>query len=161
MRLTKTLAGLAGALLVAFHGWLLAMQFVDGRLVEPWQVLRWIIAAGLMAGLVAVRWQGSSIFSRKSVAIWVLAASLHGPSVAADVSGALDSPALPETLATIALLVVNSGALALGLWILAGRCSRRDRRPRLVSQPVLAFAAAGIFAAGFSPPFSPRPPPRA
>jgi hypothetical protein len=161
MRLTKTLAGLAGALLVAFHGWLLALQFADGRLVEPWQVLRWIIAAGLVAGLVAVRWQGSSIFSRKSVAIWALAASLHGPSVAAAAGAPLDSPAHPDTLATLVLLAVSSGVLALGLSILARRCSRSDRRPPLASRPALAFAAVGILAASFSPPFSPRPPPRA
>lgn len=161
MRFTRNLAGVAGALLVAFHGWLLASQFADGRLVDPWVVFRWILAAGLVASLVAIRRQGSSIFGRKSVSIWVLAALLHGPAIAADFGGAIDSPALPEVVATIALQVVKSAALALGLWILAGLFARRDRKPLLSSEPVLAFAAAGILSDRFSPPFSPRPPPRA
>ena len=29
-----------GAILVAFHGWLLASQFADGRLAEPWLLAR-------------------------------------------------------------------------------------------------------------------------
>ena len=161
MRLTKTLAGFAGALLVTFHGWLLASQFADGRLVDPWVTFRWILAAVLVASLVAIRRQGASIFGRKSVAIWVLAASLHGPAVAADFGGVFDLPALPEVVATIALQAVSAASLAIGLWVLAGLFVRRERKPRLFSGPALAFAAAGISSDRFAPPFSPRPPPRA
>lgn len=157
----KTLAALAGALLVAFHGWLLASQFADGRLVDPWVLFRWIVAAGLVAGLVAIRRQGSSIVSRKSVAIWVLAALLHGPAIAADFGGAVDSPAMPEVVATLILQVVKSAVLALGLWMLAGLIAGRDRKPRLVVAVAPASGAARFLSAGVSPAFSPRPPPRA
>ncbi|MEO8678089.1 MAG: hypothetical protein ABI665_03530 [Vicinamibacterales bacterium] len=161
MRWTKTLAAFAGALLVAFHGWLLASQFADGRLVEPWLVFRWILAVALIASLVAIRRQGASLLGRKSIAIWVLAALLHGPAIAADFGGALDSPALPEVVATIVLqVVVKTAVLALGLWILVGIFARRERRP-LASATASAFAATGTSSASFSPSFSPRPPPRA
>jgi hypothetical protein len=161
MRLMRNLAGVAGALLVAFHGWLLAGQFAAGRLVEPWVVFRWILAAGLVAGLVAIRRQGVSILGRKSVAIWVLAAMLHGPAIAADFGGALDSPALPEAVALVVLQVARTLALAVGLWVLAGLLARRGRKPVLVIRPVHAIAASGNSSGRFWPPFSPRPPPRA
>ena len=159
MRFTRNLAGVTGAMLVAFHGWLLASQFADGRLVDPWVVFRWILAAALVAGLVAIRRQGSSIFGRQSVAIWVLAALLHGPAIAADFGGAIDSPALPEVVATIALQLVKTAALSLGLWVLAGLFAARNRRPRLRAQLAPAFAGNGFPADGFAPPFAARPPP--
>jgi len=160
MRLTRNLAGVTGAMLVAFHGWLLASQFAAGRLVDPWVVFRWTLAAVLVAGLVAIQRQGSSIFGRKSVAIWVLAALLHGPAIAADFGGAIDSPALPEVVATVALQLVNSAALALGLWILTGLLAARHRQPRLRSRLAPAFAVNGFLADGFAPPFAARPPPK-
>jgi len=160
MRFSRNLAGVTGATLVAFHGWLLASQFADGQLVDPWVVFRWVLAAALVAGLVAIRRQGSSIFGRKSVAIWVLAAMLHGPAIAADFGGAIDSPALPEVVATIALQLVKTAALSLGLWILAGLLAARNRRPRLRPQLASAFAGNGFPARGFAPPFAARPPPQ-
>ena len=160
MRVTRNLVGVAGAMLVAFHGWLLASQFADGRLVDPWVMFRWTLAAALIAALVVIRRQGSSLFDRRSVAIWVLAALLHGPAIAADFGGAIDSPAMPEVVATIALQLVNTAAFAIGFWILAGLVAGRDRKPRFRSQLAPAFAVNGFLADGFSPPFAARPPPR-
>jgi hypothetical protein len=160
MRFTRNLAGVTGAMLVAFHGWLLASQFADGRLVDPWVVFRWILAVALVAGLVAIRRQGASIFGRKSVAIWILAAMLHGPAIAADFGGAIDSPALPEVVATIALQLVKIVALSIGLWILAGLLAIHNRRPRLRPQFASVFPGNGFPAAGFAPSLVARPPPR-
>lgn len=160
MRFMRNLAGVAGAMLVAFHGWLLASQFAAGRLVEPWVVLRWILAAGLVAGLIAVRRQGVSILGRKSVALWVLAVMLHGPAIAADFGGALDSPAMPEAVAIVVLQVVRTVALAIGLWILAGFIAAGNGKLGPSARLAFAISVNGFLAAGFSPPFAARPPPK-
>ena len=151
----------AGALLVAFHGWLFAGQIADGSLADPWLIFRWIAAAGLVAALAAVRVRGGSVWGRHGVAIWVLAAMLHGPAVAANPGNALDSIALPETAVTSILQLVMSVAAGLGLWLLAAMLAdRRRRQSRPLFALALAFAAAGILADGFSPPYSSRPPPQ-
>ena len=150
-----------GAILVAFHGWLLASQFADGRLAEPWLLARWVVAAGLVASLAALRRTGASIWGRKGVAIWVLAALLHGPAVLHDYGEAPNGPALPEVVATVVLQIAAvSTTLALGFWIL-GTLLTRAGHPQCLLLLALAFPASDGLAPGFSPPFSPRPPPRA
>lgn len=159
--LARTTTVVAGALLVAFHGWLFASQVAAGRLEDPWLVFRWTVAAGLVAALVAIRRRGASVWSRQGVAVWVLAALLHGPALATDFSGSINSLALPETVAASVLQqLVSVSALAITLWLLAGLLARRDRHARLYAGLVVAPSRAGIFAAGFSPRYSSRPPPR-
>ena len=151
----------AGAALVAFHGWLFAGQIADGSLVDPWLVFRWIAAAGLVAALAAIRVRGGSFWSRQGIAIWVLAAVLHGPAVVTNSSVALDALALPETAVTAVLQLVMSAAAGVGLWLLAALFARRTRQAAPLFGPALAFSAAGILADGFSPPYASRPPPLA
>ena len=151
----------AGAVLVAFHGWVFAGQIADGRLADPWLVFRWIAAAGLVAALAAVRARGGSIWDRQGIAIWVLAAILHGPAVVANSRDAFDSLALPETAVTSVLRLVVSAAAGLGLWLLAALFAGRRRQVSHAFDLPLAFAAPGILAGGFSPPYSSRPPPLA
>jgi hypothetical protein len=157
-RLVRLTLAVAGVALAAFHAWLLALQVAAGELNDPWVIFRWIAAGALVAALVAVRLNGESIRGRKSIAIWVLAALLHGPA-AGDLTANLDSLALPETVATSVLQLVSSTVLAIGLWLLAGILA--GRRSSLSIQPafVPAFSAAGRLAAGITPQFSPRPPP--
>jgi hypothetical protein len=145
---------------VGFHGWLLASQLAAGRLAEPGLVLRWVVAAALVAGLAALYRSRLSIWSQKGIAIWVLAALLHGPAVAAataDQSGLL---ALPEAVATIVVQITAiAGSLALGLWILGWLLGSPEHR----STARLAPAASAV-RPRTNPrcrPFSPRPPPRA
>lgn len=158
--MARTTAAVAGAALVAFHGWLFASQLAAGSLADPWLVVRWSIAAGLIAALVSIRRSGGSIWRRQGIAVWVLAALLHGPAVAADL-GAVNPMALPETVATSVLQqMVSVSALAITLWMLAGLLGLRDRHVRLYAGPVAARSLAGIFGDGFSPPYSSRPPPR-
>src|SRR6188508_2835865 len=102
-RMIRASLALAGAALIGFHGWLFAGQIAAGRFEDPWVVFRWIAAAGLVAALVAVRRDGVSILGRKSIAIWVLAALLHGPAIASDLQTDFNSFALPETVAASVL----------------------------------------------------------
>jgi len=159
--LARTTAVVAGGVLVAFHGWLFAAQVAAGRLEDPWLIFRWVAGAGLVAALTAIRRRGRSLWSRQGIAVWVLAALLHGPAVATDFSASIDSLALPETVATSVLQqLVSFSALAITLWMLAGLLARRDRHARLYAGPVGATPRAGIFGDGFSPQYASRPPPR-
>ena len=153
-------AVVAGAVLVAFHGWLFVGQVDDGRLADPWLLFRWIAAAGLIAALAAVRVRGGSIWGRQGIAIWALAAILHGPAVVANSSNAFDSLALPETAVTSVLRLIVSVTAGLGLLLLAALPAARRRRINHAFDLPLAFAAPGILADGFSPAYASRPPPQ-
>jgi hypothetical protein len=157
-RMIRATLALAGAALVGFHGWLFAGQVTAGRLEDPWLVFRWIAAAALIAALVAVRRGGASILGRKSVAIWVLAALLHGPAVASDLQADFNSFALPETVAVTVLQLLSSAAVGVTLWLLAALLlARRPAPVRHATVPV--FVVAGGRAPGSKRFFSPRPPP--
>ncbi len=159
--LARTTVVVAGAMLVAFHGWLFAAQVAEGRLDDPWLVVRWVVAGGLVAALAAIRRGGASVWSRQGIAVWVLAALLHGPAVATDFSDSINSLALPETVATSILQsLLPVSVLAITLWMLAGLLARRDRHARLYAGLVAAPSLAGIFGDAFSPQYSSRPPPR-
>jgi hypothetical protein len=158
-RMIRATLALAGAALIGFHGWLFAAQAAAGRLEDPWVVVRWIAAAGVLAGLIAVRRRGGSLWGRKSVAIWMLAALLHGPASASQLEIDFNSFALPETVATTVLQLVSSAALGAGLWLLAALLTRRAHTPRLRFTPAPAFAIAGSPGTRRSQRFSPRPPP--
>jgi hypothetical protein len=150
----------AGAVLVAFHGWLFAGQIDDGRLADPWLLFRWISAVGLIAALAAVRVRGGSIWGRQGIAIWALAAILHGPAVVANSSNAFDPLALPETAVTSVLRLIVSVTAGLGIWLLAAMLPARRRRVSHTFDLPLAFAVPGILADGFSPAYASRPPPK-
>ena len=155
-RFIRLTLGLVGGLLAAFHGWLFVAQAAAGRLEDPWLIFRWVASASLILALAALRRSGESIWGRKGVAIWVLAALLHGPAVAA--TNDIASIALPESVVTSVLQLVSSAAFAVGLWLLARLLRVRTSHVSLYSY-VAAFAAAGQPSAVASPQFSPRPPP--
>jgi hypothetical protein len=122
-------------------------------------LVQWLAAAGLAAGLWTLRQAGVSTFSRRGVALWVLAAWLHGPAVAAlaDTAGT----ALPETAAAATLVVQAAGTTAclLGalLLALAARGQVRAQRPagRLSERLACTVAASP----GFAVTVAARPPP--
>jgi hydrogenase/urease accessory protein HupE len=153
----RTIAAAAGALAL-FHGWVFGSQLWAGQLSEPGLIARWLLAGGLIAGIVLLHRSGESIFwGRKTVSIWLLAALLHGPAMADGQLSALDQPSLPE-VATVMLQVVASTLLGLGL-ALASRSPQRITTG-LSSR---AFATIGLRVARdrrLSRPFTPRPPPR-
>lgn len=151
---------LVGALLVAFHVWLFGSQLWDGQLVDLALGVRWLIAAGLVAALANLRRRGLSVvWGRHAVALWVLAALLHGPAIARDFE--IASPALPEVVATLSQTVVSLTALAGVLLIGLAGLRRRAAQPLRL----LALAAAPVWPVALPPGsflhFAPRPPPLA
>lgn len=146
-------------LLALFHAWLLLSQLWDGQLTEPDLVLRWLVAAGLTGGLVAVRRSGGSIVrGRKAVSIWLLSALLHGPAMADANPGRFNLPAVPEAVTTVLQILTASVMFGLGLALagsaLAGTSAARRRCPAFATVPVLAARVQYL-----SPRFAPRPPP--
>ena len=130
-RMLRRSALAAGALLAAFHVWLLANQVWTGHLAEPDVLLRWLVAGALVGGLAMLGRRGHAVvFGRQAVAVWLLAALLHGPALANDLDG-FATPSLPEAAATLAPSILGS---LLGLALLAlAAARRRDRRARAPS----------------------------
>jgi len=145
------------ALLAAFHLWLLGNQWWTGQLAQVDVVLRWLMAAGLVAGLAQLRRRGVPVlFGRQAVAVWLLAALLHGPALANDLDG-FATPALPEAVATIAATVVGP-ALGLAL-LLFGALAGSHAVRRTARSFVADVRAAGPLALSGAVGFLPRPPP--
>lgn len=154
----KSLA-LAAAALAAFHIWLFADQVWSGELVDLALVSRWVIAAGLVAALVSLRRRGLSLVgSRHAVAVWLLAALLHGPALARDLDGV--APSMPEVVATLAQAMNGAAVAGTVLLILFALRLRRIGVPALRA---LSALDAPLFVGALPPRsflrFAPRPPP--
>jgi hypothetical protein len=155
-RVLRVSLGIAGISLAGFHGWLFLGQIAAGRFDDPWVIFRWSAAALLVAAFAAVRRAGDSMFGRRGIAIWVLAALLHGPAIAAD---GVQTFTMPEAVAASVLQIASSLGLAAGLWILTGLLVARRRHALRISTLAPVLAAADPIAAGITHYFSPRPPP--
>ncbi|MDA1306181.1 MAG: hypothetical protein O2917_02815 [Acidobacteria bacterium] len=154
MRRSLTIAGIA---LAVFHVWLFAGQVWSGAIGDPGLLVRWLVAAGLIVGLAALKRQGESLVrGRKAVAMWVLAALLHGPALTTRLH--TDVPPIPEVIVTLAQTIATLGSLIGLSWFLAGRRFRPRHffvvLGRLADGP---FVPACPSAAGVA--FAPRPPP--
>jgi hypothetical protein len=153
----KTLAG-AGLLLVLFHIWLFASQAWAGELADLALVGRWAVTAALVWLFVGLRRQGAPIFwGRKAIALWALAALLHGPAVLQR----LDAPGSPTAPDAVAILVqVTVGATLLAGALLTGLTVARRRRVTTVALPIRSdHAFLGSQGPGAYLLIAPRPPP--
>ena len=146
----------AGALLVLFHVWLFARDAWTGDLGDIALLARWAAAAGLTGALIALRRQGASLLrSRRAVAVWVLAALLHGPALA----GPLEVADLPIAPVVAASLVPAALTLA-GLLIFFALGALRRRASAAVTVGFrTTHARLGALAPGSHLPFAQRPPP--
>ncbi len=149
----------AGLLLVLFHGWLFVGQVWTGELADLTLVARWLISGGLVWGLYQLKRQGAPIFfGRKAVALWVLAALLHGPALAERIAAPGD-PAIHEIVATVAQIVTGAAAVV-GLVLFTGLLSSTRRRTPTVFTAIRSdHAIEGALAPGTCFRFAPRPPP--
>jgi hypothetical protein len=149
---------LAAALLAAFHAWIFLSQAWTGELVDLALVTRWVIAAGLFAALLHLRRRGLSVVQgRHAIAVWLLAALLHGPALAQNINDV--APPMPEVVATLAQVVSSVATLGTILLILF---SLRTKRAQISLRPA-ARPDAPIFVGALPPRsflrFAPRPPP--
>lgn len=149
-----------GALLGAFHVWLLGHQAWTGQLSDPGTIGRWVLGAALIGGLVALRRRGLPLlFGRQAVAMWLLAAVLHGPALANDFDG-FATPVSTEAVATVAQAAATIAAVGLTLLAVAGLLGA-------VAAPLAGLAlaegsrVAPASPVGWSLRFLPRPPPLA
>ena len=105
----------AVGLVAAFHAWLLAAQVWSGHVAQPDVLLRWLVAGALVAGLIALGRRGLPVvFGRHAVAVWLLAAVLHGPALANDLDG-VATPSMPDAAVTLTQSLLPATALALAL----------------------------------------------
>jgi len=156
----RRVVGAAGITLAIFHDWLLVGQLVDGRLGEPARLLRWLLAACLTAGLVALFRAGAPLlWGRKAMALWLLAAMLHGPATTA-LATPLGEPALTPT--SSALLQSVADVIGLGLLLLTVGL-RSTSRTVLMRQVAAALMGAPTppMHRGFTLAWCARPPPAA
>ena len=152
----RKLVASAVALLVLFHAWLFGAQLVDGRLADAALLVRWAAAGLLTVALWGLHRRGVSLFrGRRAIAIWLLAAVLHGPAALDQ----LNSPQLPVPDAIAALAELGSVLMATGL--LAGALRRRFAMPAPARRrlPTAAPVFAACLAASRAH-LAPRPPPR-
>ena len=155
----RILAG-SSAALALFHVWLFSGQAVAGELADPGRLVRWFTAFGIVGVLILLRRRGRSAGGRKAVAIWLLAALLHGPAVA-DRMGATGSPAVPDLAAVLVQLVVASAAAVvlhlLGRW---QRARRQTPSHRADFDLVTGGTLVGVLSTDAFLRITPRPPPR-
>jgi hypothetical protein len=151
----RALAACAGLILAGFHVWLLGQLTWTGRL-ETAASLRWLLAFGLVAGMFVLHRRGTSLWGRRAIALWVLAAVLHGPSFGAE------PPPPAQLIADTSSIAIQIAGAALGvaLALTSGRMAQPWR-------PAIDVAAAafqlvpgpGLRRATFTQGFLPRPPP--
>ena len=156
-RLLKAALGLTGAALAVFHGWLFVWQAAAGRLEDPWVIFRWIAATALIVALGAIQRRAGTLWGRKSIAIWLLAAILHGPAIA-DNEGFTSFIVPAETAASI-LQLASSAVFAIGVWLLAALLAARRGGAPMLSRLVPVVNVRDRFSAGHAWRFSARPPP--
>lgn len=152
----RWLMRVAGGLLVAFHVWLLAGHVSSGQFLEPERLFRWVVAAGLAAGIIVLRRQGAALFGRRAMVVWMLAGLLHVPAIA----NRLDSFDAPVA-ASLTELTLVSVAVGLGLRF-AGRIPvKRSAATRRSDFLVVVAGPAFAISSGSLPHLASRPPPRA
>jgi hypothetical protein len=156
-RMLRRCALAAGGLVAAFHVWLFAAQVWSGHVAQPEVLVRWLLAAALVAGLASLGRRGLPVvFGRHAVAVWVLAALLHGPALANDLDG-FATPSMPAVV-TLAQSLLPATALALALLALCLRAATAGAVP-LRSAATRAKLHAWPGGAGVVVGFLPRPPP--
>ena len=151
----RWLTRLAGSVLLAFHVWLLAGAVSSGQFLEPERLIRWVIAAGLAAGIYLLRRQGAAIFGRRALVVWMLAGLLHVPAIANHLDS-FDAPAA-AALTEIALVSV---AVGLGLRLVGRLAATRSAATRRSDFLVIVAGPALAISSGSLPHLSSRPPPR-
>ena len=156
-RVIRVVLALAGGTLFGFHGWLLATQVAQGALDDPWVVFRWIVATLLVVALVSLHRQGESMWGRKAIAVWTLAAILHAPAIAKN--SPVDLGPLPEVAVVTMAQVMATAGLGVGIWLLAGLLTARSAAVMAIVEWLDRIAPPRALSPSLAPRFGSRPPP--
>lgn len=147
---------IGGGLLVLLHAWIFAGQALQGELTDITLIGRWLLAGGLVWALTALRRRRiSRVWSREAVAVWTLAALLHGPALL-DRADTLNQLAEPDAAA--ALLQTTVGLVLIVVTAL-GCLGTRRAQTLLVRRDVVRHVPHGFASGGIVSVFSARPPP--
>ena len=150
-------AACAGLMVAGFHVWLFGQQMWTGRL-DTAASLRWLVAFGLVAALVALHRRGTSLRGRRAIALWVLAAVIHGPSLGEQ---QLPAAQLLAESSSVAIQVAGA-ALGVALALTLGRLAHAWRSALDTSAAAVRLVpVSGLRPAAFIHGFRPRPPPPA
>jgi hypothetical protein len=148
--------------LASFHAWLFWTHATSGRLLEPGTAIRWLLAALLLGGFIALRRLGLPIlFGRRALVLWLLVGLLHCHAAWSE-GPVLDTLSLPPSLTAFASQLVDAaGGVLLGLGLLIVLARRHAIRPRALPFREARSRAASptLGSRGFR--LSPRPPPSA
>lgn len=149
----------AALALIAFHVWLLWAHILTGRLLDPAVATRWVVGAGLFAGLVGLKRLGVPVlFGRNAAVIWTLVAVLHcHAAITTPAAGA--HPSGPSAAVLVVPVTLGSAAFGLGLLLWLAVRQRPVVRPRPSAWFVGPMATAGVATALHVLTLAPRPPP--
>jgi hypothetical protein len=158
LRALSVLARTVAGGLVAFHLWLLLQRLADATIGHPEVLLRWVGAAILGAGALAMRRRGLPLLSgRSGLVFWLLVLLLHAgasPLSAYD----LETPEI--------LIVLPLGMAAAGAFSFAGRRASPRPRPASSAAPRRGWLdrvarSPRLRLGDLAGRFAPRPPPLA
>ena len=155
------LVGLVALLaLASFHAWLFWTHATSGRLLEPGTAARWLVAALILGGFMALRRLGLPVLlGRKALVLWLLVVLLHCHAAWSAGPG-LDTVSLPQSVTVFASqLGVAAGGVLLGLALLILLARRHAIRPRALPCREARSLAGSPTLGSHGFPFSPRPPP--
>ena len=146
------------AALALFHVSLLWTRLVDGQLLDPLVAVRWLGAAALTGGLIALRRRGVSLVTgRRALVVWLLVVLLHWSATPA-VAVAYDGQ--PSTSELIFVVPSTAAAALVGLGLLVATfAASRVRRPALACLCTVEPGDAGRTASGWRPSAAARAPP--
>lgn len=156
-RVVRGAGVLALAILAIFHVSLFWDRLVDGQLLDPLVAGRWLAAAGITAGLIALRRCGVSLVSgRRALVVWLLVVLLHWTARPGSVVADQGQPATSDLIfvvpSTAAAALVSFGLLVAALGV-------NRLRPALACLCTVEPGERGLTAAGWRPASGARAPP--
>jgi hypothetical protein len=156
-RVLRAVSLFALTALAVFHVSLFWNRLLDGQLLDPLVAARWLGAAALIAGLVALRRRGVSLVAgRRALVVWLLVVLLHWsakPAVAVADAGQ------PSASDLIFVVPSTAAAALVGLGLLVATFAASRRRPALTCLCRVEPGEDGGTVAGWRSVASARAPP--
>jgi hypothetical protein len=153
----RSAGALALAALAVFHISLLWDRLAGGQLLDPVVAARWLGAAALTAGLVALRRRGVSLVAgRRALVVWLLVVLLHW-SATPGAAVADDGQQSPSDVIFVVPSTAAAALLGVGLLVATFAASRVG--PALTCLCIIEPSERRRTAAGWRPAAPARAPP--